>query len=183
MIVWLASYPRSGNTFLRVLLKNVFRLDTYSIYGDKADIAADQKTAEVVGHKLLPDDFSVDAARQSEELYLIKTHDYPVNERDRAIYLMRDGRECSLSFAKHEQDFGQRYKSLMDVIYGNVVFGSWGQHISHWSPGSRDNTLLIKFEEMINDPWSFVEEIAAFIQVDPAGASIPTFEELNKVNS
>ena len=30
MIVWLASYPRSGNTLTRTIFKNVFDIDTYS---------------------------------------------------------------------------------------------------------------------------------------------------------
>ena len=32
MIVWLASYPRSGNTFLRVVLHNVYGVATYVRY-------------------------------------------------------------------------------------------------------------------------------------------------------
>ena len=30
--IWLASYPRSGNTFLRIILQSVFDLPSYSAY-------------------------------------------------------------------------------------------------------------------------------------------------------
>ena len=39
MIVWLASYPRSGNTFLRVVLHNVYGVSTYSVYEDNDPVA------------------------------------------------------------------------------------------------------------------------------------------------
>ncbi len=52
MIVWLASYPRSGNTFFRVILNSIFDIKTYSIYDDKGDIGADEKTSETVGHEI-----------------------------------------------------------------------------------------------------------------------------------
>jgi hypothetical protein len=37
MIVWLASYPRSGNTFVRTLLHSAFGLESYSLHCDEGD--------------------------------------------------------------------------------------------------------------------------------------------------
>ena len=92
MIIWLASYPRSGNTYFRVLLNTIFGVKTYSIHNDTHDIAADQSTVEIVGHEHLPEDFDLDRARLSNSIYVIKTHAPPQNETDMAIYLVRDGR-------------------------------------------------------------------------------------------
>ena len=75
MIVWLASYPRSGNTFFRVVLNSVFNIKTYSIYNDTSDIGADEKTSEIVGHQFLPEDFNLNDARASDTIYYIKTHE------------------------------------------------------------------------------------------------------------
>jgi len=33
-MIWLASYPRSGNTLLRVILKHCFGLSSQSVYHD-----------------------------------------------------------------------------------------------------------------------------------------------------
>ena len=38
MIVWLASYPRSGNTFFRILLHHLYRLPTYSGFKSGDDL-------------------------------------------------------------------------------------------------------------------------------------------------
>jgi len=182
MIIWLASYPRSGNTFLRVVLNSVFGLKTYSIYGDANDIAADNRTADVVGHEQLPADFDIDRAREAEALYLIKTHDYPPNSSDRAIYLVRDGREVMLSYLKYEDEFRDPHTSLMDVIYGNVPFGSWSRHLEIWNPDERQDTLLVRFEDLVDKPQEAIEHLSGFLGIMPTGGSVPTFAELHAIN-
>ena len=182
MIVWLASYPRSGNTFLRVILKSVFGLNSCSIYDDTRDIAADGDTADVVGHEALPEDFSLDEARSGDELFLIKTHEPPPNTEDKAIYLVRDGRETSVSYTRYLQNYGDSDTQLIDVIYGNVPYGTWGQHIEAWQPTTRPNTLLIKFEELVDAPDKFIKPISEFLEISSEGQDIPSFEELKKVN-
>ncbi len=50
MIVWLASYPRSGNTFLRLVLHRLFGVPTYSVYEDD-DPVAQRVGPELVGYR------------------------------------------------------------------------------------------------------------------------------------
>ena len=53
MIVWLASYPRSGNTFLRMVLHFVYGQKTYSLYNDpllERDAVALAKARHVAPH-------------------------------------------------------------------------------------------------------------------------------------
>lgn len=182
MIIWLASYPRSGNTFLRILLNQVFSLQNYSLYNDHSDIAADSQTAELVGHALLPENFSIDRARRDEKLYVIKTHDLPVNAEDKVIYLLRDGRESSLSYLNYLQSYGFPETTLLDVIYGNVFFGSWGDHVEAWTRTNPENFLLIKFEELIREPGNFIETIAGFIHRQPKQEKLPEFSTLQSIN-
>ena len=185
MIVWLASYPRSGNTFFRVILNSIFDIKTHSIYDDKGDIGADEKTSDVVGHKFLPKNFNIEKARESAKIFYIKTHellDNRVDDKDKVIYLIRDGRESTLSFTKHQNTYSNQNKSLTDTIYGNTFIGGWGEHVSSWNPKKRNNTLLIKFEELINEPISFIKTLATFLDIKPIGDTIPSFEELKKIN-
>jgi len=185
MIVWLASYPRSGNTFFRVILNSVFDIKTYSIYDDKGDIGADEKTSKVVGHEFLPENFDIQKARDEEKTYYIKTHellDNRVDDNDKVIYLIRDGRESTLSFTKHQNTFDNQKKKIIDTIYGNIVLGSWGEHVNSWNPKYRDNTLLIKFENLIKEPIEYIGLLAEFLQIESLGGRIPTFEELKRIN-
>ena len=185
MIVWLASYPRSGNTYFRVLLNSIFNIKTYSIYDDKYDIGADADTSKVVGHEFLPENFSLEQARTSEQLYYIKTHellDNRVADEDKVIYLIRDGRESSLSFAKYQQQFGDKNATLNDILYGNSFIGSWGEHVTSWNPTARANTLLVKFEKLTKEPHKFIEALSSFLDINPINNKIPSFEELKSIN-
>jgi DNA repair exonuclease SbcCD ATPase subunit len=185
MIVWLASYPRSGNTFFRVILNSIFGIKTYSIYNDRSDIGADEDTSKVVGHEFLPQDFDIQKAREEKKVYYIKTHerlDSRVDENDKVIYLIRDGREATLSFTKHQNMFSHQNKKLIDTIYGNTFIGTWGEHVSSWNPKNRENTLLIKFEELTKEPVKFIKTLSLFLDIKPIGDSIPSFEELKKIN-
>ena len=182
MIVWLASYPRSGNTFFRVILNSVFDIKTYSIYDDRGDIGADEKTSEIVGHEFLPKDFDLEKARDEEKTYYIKTHGKPLNNEDKVIYLIRDGRESTLSNMVHQNSFYNKNYTLKDAIFGNIDMGSWGNHISEWNPKKRDKTLLINFEELIDTPLKYIKRISEFLNIEPVGGSIPTFKELQEIN-
>jgi len=182
MIIWLASYPRSGNTFLRVVLKSVFGLETYSIYDDKSDIAKDAATQEIVGHKMLPADFDLESARNSEQLYIIKTHEHSQNPDDKVIYLIRDGRESAVSYLNYIRSFHNQDCKVEDVLYGNVPFGTWAEHIRSWKPGNTENSLLLKFEEFTSSPQSFLEQLSNFLNAAEQGQEIPAFEDLHRVN-
>lgn len=185
MIVWIASYPRSGNTFFRVILNSVFDIKTYSIYDDKSDIGADEKTSMVVGHELLPLDFNIQKARSEEKTYYIKTHellDKRVCQNDKVVYLIRDGRESTLSYTKFENTFSSQSKKTMDTIKGDLYFGGWGDHVKSWSPRKRKNTFLIKFEDLVKDPSLFIEKISNFLNKKTSNKYIPTFKELQQIN-
>jgi len=182
MIIWLASYPRSGNTFLRVVLKSAFGLETYSIYGDRSDIAKDPATTAVVGHQILPEEFDFDAARDSEERYLIKTHELPRDTTDKVIYLIRDGRESTVSYLNYIRSFHNPECHIDDVLFGNVPFGSWAEHVKSWSPQNSDTMLMLKFEELTANPLAFLKQLSDFIGAEEQGRNIPDFAELHKVN-
>ena len=53
MIVWIASFPRSGNTFMRIAIHNILGCDTYSIYNDAYDIAINKELSAIAGHSML----------------------------------------------------------------------------------------------------------------------------------
>jgi hypothetical protein len=185
MIVWIASYPRSGSTFIRVILNSIFNIKTHSIYDDKFDIGADGKTSKVVGHEFLPDDFDVQKIRADKEPFYLKTHELPdsrISESDKVIYLIRDGRDSVLSFTKYLNTFFMKDKGTIDVINGDTVVGAWGDHVAAWNPKEKSNTLLIRFERLVQNPSSFIEKIGDFLNLKPNSGTIPTFSELHEIN-
>ncbi|MEZ6001556.1 sulfotransferase domain-containing protein [Hyphomonas sp.] len=183
MIVWLASYPRSGNTFLRVLLKSCFGLGSYSQYNDRQDIADDPELAEAVGHLTYEgswDDF-YKKARDSDELYLIKTH-HPPSDDSGAIYIAREPRAALVSYHKYMKSFTKLDLTPAETILGATAFGSWGEHYNAWKPKSRKKTLLLHFEEMTKDPLEAADEIQKFLDMGKVREKLPTFEELQEIS-
>ncbi len=128
-LVWLASYPRSGNTMLRIILNHNFGLNSSSIHGnDPNDIGKISEVAAVVGQedidwsflgkhflKLQPEDYKLmDPFRYGcSSLNLVKTHSsyHHGFSQDRVIYIYRDGRAALRSHASYQNKFRKRSES------------------------------------------------------------------------
>ena len=90
MIVWIASFPRSGNTFLRIVLNRLYGVRTSVAYD--FDGVADRLGPSLVGFEERPGTFA--AMRESPGVHLVKTHqprDEQLVNGDKAICLVRDG--------------------------------------------------------------------------------------------
>ena len=68
MVVWIASYPRSGNTLFRMLLRYRFGASTFSVFDDPLFFAG--SGARVIGHESLPD--SPDELAERAELFFVR---------------------------------------------------------------------------------------------------------------
>ncbi|NKC34608.1 SMP-30/gluconolactonase/LRE family protein [Falsiroseomonas selenitidurans] len=138
VIVWLASFPRSGNTLLRRRLREIFGLSTRSVYDDPSDIGATPERAALTGHLRHGESSAafVARARASEETSLVKTHELPDPADDSpVIYVVRDGRSAVVSYWYYLAQVLPRARKdrlLQEVMAGLVRFGSWSAHVEAW---------------------------------------------------
>lgn len=185
MIVWLASYPRSGNTFFRTILKSVFGYSTYSIYNDNYDINKNPLLKNVTGHETLASG-DLERFRKSDNYYFVKTHNLPTAEQlgDKIIYLVRDGRSSTLSFRNYLQKFSTVASRLTvnDIVNGVHDFGSWHGHVRAWQAIDQRNTIVIPFEKLIEDATEFIREVAKLVGKEAKSDFIHSFEQLNKID-
>ena len=163
LITWLASYPRSGNTLLRIVLNFCFGQFSHSIYTDAE--FNDPAIRHVVGHEAIGPDprrFLREAHLRKGTIY-VKTHELPGMDDHPAIYVLRDGRSSVISHYHFLKDILHRDVTLTDVIAGK--FGtSWSQHVNAWTTSSRSNMLVVRFEDMnIGNPIT-LERISKFIR-------------------
>ncbi|NGO52243.1 sulfotransferase domain-containing protein, partial [Allomesorhizobium camelthorni] len=180
MIIWLASYPRSGNTLIRLLVSQALGLRTYSQYNDRNDLGADPDVAATVGHVSYEGKWSAfyKQARAGDDLHLVKTHDYPRDE-EKAIYVLRDGRSSIVSYRHYIESFGGQAVSLAQTILGAVPFGGWSDHVKAWRPLQRPNTLFLKYEDIVANREGAIAEIARFLGLEVAGSAVSQFDELH----
>jgi hypothetical protein len=180
MIVWLASYPRSGNLLTRQILARAFGCLSASEYPE----GGDELAAQLGVTFRLPYDGSAEdliaAARASPDRVFIKTHGPPRDDSP-AIYILRDGRAAVVSYRHFLGDSeGLHDLSLAQVIRGEVGFGSWSGHLDAWSPLLRPRTLVLRFETLRRQPQDAIAAIERFIARPATAAWVNPFERLQR---
>lgn len=195
MIVWLASYPRSGNTFLRIVLSRLYGAPTYSIYDDD-DPVAQRVGPSLVGYRPKPERAVMS---DSAEVYFTKTHKRRKGDGYRAIYLVRDGRDAVVSHAHLRLSQQQAVDSDSQATFetflreeitrpyleGQPSSGTWGGNVLSWLGAVEASVALLRYEDLIVDPRGSVERAVSSLLpelVPSADAVIPTFSELHSVD-
>jgi Sulfotransferase domain len=181
MKVWLASYPRSGNTFLRIVLNNVFGLRSASLYkGETAVFNEIADAASVIGHdeKNSGDAQDVD---EPEGLRLVKTHGKPTDD-SQSIYIVRDGRTTLVSYYHYYKSYVDEQTRFEDVITGKHWPGSWSEHFDAWNPSKRERTLLVRYEDLRDRNDETCQKIGNFLQKQPLRKFDIAFSELQTLN-
>jgi len=178
--VWIASYPRSGNTFLRIILRDAFRLSSYSLYYVEGDTHHDPSAEALEQAPLLPRNWKGSLVSDpAAPLILIKTHD-PPSDQSLAIFIARDGRAAIHSYYHYHEKYAFEQPSLTEIIAGACQFGSWSEHYRAWRPKSRPNTLLILYDDLVANPQAVIQALAGFLNLTPAKACLPEFHELQR---
>lgn len=163
--VFYAAYPKSGSTWARFVLFEVltgmpagFRQTNTLMPG----IIGSQKNAL----RLLPG-----GGR------LIATHEDYQKEYRKAIYVTRDPRDCVLAEYAFYTVLDYYHDSLDRFIDSFLLtkncsvygYGPWQRHISTWldSPiAGTENLLVLRFEDLREDPASGFAKMVKFLGVD-----------------
>jgi hypothetical protein len=158
--VLLASYPKSGNTWVRFMLGQLLagREVTWDDLGDFVPMV--NRTRHSTGHL-------ASGGR------LVKTHDqrlraYRTPGR-RAVYLVRDGRDVAVSYYHHqirEGTFVGEFDGFLERFLAGRVdrFGTWSDHVKSWTGGEGPPSLLrMRYEDVLADPSASLAEICSFI--------------------
>lgn len=192
MLIWLASYPRSGNTFFRIVLHHLFGLPTYSVYDDDDPVAL-RVGPELVGYRPRPTDR--EGMASSSDLFIIKTHKRRKADGYRAIYLVRDGRDAVVSQARLcasqsgvvGEPFDQvlREQILRPWNPAEPSSGSWGGNVLSWINADAPETVIVRYEDLIAAPRDVVVRVVQSLcpeLVPIEGEIVPDFSELHSID-
>jgi len=155
--VFLVSYPKSGNTWLRFLIGN---------YLSKGEMDFSN------GHIYMPDIHY--NPEQIEKIVFhprfIKSHFSFKPEYKNVIYLVRDGREVAVSLyyflvkmkvLKKDIEFSDYLENYFYT--GKTPFGHWNKHIFSWLRDNKpQNLMVVKYEDLIADTMNEFEKIINF---------------------
>jgi hypothetical protein len=172
-IIWLASYPKSGNTFLRLLLYRYIYADTI-----------DTKKIE----KIIPDLHKLLSNRKKLNLnltgsVLAKTHflfsdQHPYKKSTAGfIYIIRNPRDVLLSNARYLgfyqnrdslQSFAETFIKNMGVPrWQSMKMGTYPEHFSSWlSSVNQFPHIFIKYEELRTYPDKVLADVIKFLGLE-----------------
>ena len=194
MIIWIASYPKSGNTYVRSFLSAYY----YSKKGKfDFNLLLNINQFPSLRYSDIKSYTYVDAAKNwinnqkkffnKEQLFFLKTHNsleeyfgYKFTnslETLGAIYLVRDPRNIITSMCNHfSMNFNEAYNRMIDQNaslsrkdedgdLSNFSFlGSWSNHYRSWKNNFEFKTLIIKYEDFEKDAYNEFWKILTFIE-------------------
>ncbi|HYI45598.1 MAG TPA: sulfotransferase domain-containing protein [Actinomycetota bacterium] len=195
VIAWLASYPRSGSTLFRMILRKRHGLMTHSVYDDP-DLTQ-MGAASTVGHAGRA---PIEKLMSSSRSHLVKTHRLPEDALP-AVYIVRDGRDVCVSFAHYrvaapnltpEKRANRTPPSfeecLRQVIVGDPVYGRWSHHVDGWMDPARGGSVqLVRYEDLVSSPEAVVTEALKAVGMRRSRIGslrrrpLPSFEDLNRM--
>jgi hypothetical protein len=168
---FLASYPRSGSTWLRFILFEV-------LSGEDAGFRKiEQRLPEIHVHRGIPPILP-------EGGRLIKTHEQYRKEYKKAVLLVRDVRDVFLSvYAAYGAlgmapivSKGDIDSFLLSFLEGRALqMGSWQEHSRSWleSPLAKDgNLMVIRYEDLRKNPEQMVAQLLQFVGITPDPVAI-----------
>lgn len=163
--VFLASYPRSGNTWLRFVLSEA--LTGKSIDFDNVD----NFIPELKWHR-----GAVPILENHGRL--IKTHERWRQEYRKAIYIIRDVRDVALSQFARSAQLGivdpNLDEFLLAFLEGRAQahpYGAWAPHLRAWLDGplaQEGKLLVVKFEDLRRKPEEQLTRMLEFVH-GPSG--------------
>jgi hypothetical protein len=170
MIVWLASYPRSGNTLLRTVLRQTMDLHSLPERTEWQRMIREgtpPTETDMVFGEIHPDrsweEFYA-PAKSSNEVHLVKTHEPPMDDQN-AIYVVRNGRKAIYSYLKfHQSHLPQVGRDLFDLVTGHDFYGDWTSHYRAWHQGAGNGArLVVRYEELCSATPTLLRRLAAFV--------------------
>jgi len=164
---YIASYPRSGNTWLRFVLAEL-------LTGEPVDFIGVDRVSPPVGTQ------TEDARLLTTGGRLVKTHEPYRPLYTKALYLIRDPRDVVISWYSLLNDDPRSLNGfdafLDDFVAGRVAgYGSWQDHVRGWLDAARTHPGAIRvdrFEDMRADLHGFVARACALLDIDADDARI-----------
>jgi hypothetical protein len=178
MIVWVASVPRSGNSFFRSMLYKYYGINTYSVNQDRF---TGDSCKRFIGQLDLP--ASITQLDKNKE-WVIKTHARPskLAQPCKSVYIVRDVRDVLVSRAKYRANKSRSlwYDELRQLVEEGT---NWHEHVAD---GLEHADAVVTYEDLHNHPFGAVQDAVVKLGVDwtplDKPIHIPSFDELKVMN-
>jgi len=179
--LFIASYPKSGTTWLQAVCFSLLRLDKASKELELEHISEYAPFLEVdrsweAREPSLKSKYNEAHKRLGRRMF--NTHVLPEHLPDKGlvIYIVRDPRDVCLSFFHHlsnqiedgGEDFGSFENFTKLWLSGDLPYSKWVDHLVTWkdyidSSQSGGRVLLLRYEDMVKDLGGEMNKIASHL--------------------
>jgi hypothetical protein len=159
---YLVSYPRSGNTLLREYFSILQGRPQLSVYEGDIVNSASAALTQALDH-----------------VEIVKSHQMPVGD-GAMIYLVRDGRNATLSFLYMAFLFGGHQYSEVTEVYDGLrhldkAEACWADHVAQaFRQSETRQTLFVRYEDLICTTEVALAQMARFLNAE---VSVEVFGE------
>jgi len=192
LIIWLASYPKSGNTWVRSflssyyhskegefdfrLLENIEQYPKKKFFNNKIEKPGDISKYWLSSQQFIADQKKIKIFKTHNSLHSINGYNFTDEKFTLgAVYIVRDPRNILTSLKNH---FTLSYEDALDFmlnekkyIYDNREVGyadfhflsSWSNHYKSWLTNKSFKTIVIKYEDLENKTYETFKKLVVFI--------------------
>lgn len=177
--VFLCSYPKSGNTWLRFLIAQLM-----STRNDIHPHTIDE---------LVPDVYMAnEKANALTTPRMLKTHHALFKSYPKTIYIVRDVRDVMLSYYHYQKALGVFKGSLSEfIVVADQLhpFGTWAAHVQAalaFQQQYPKRIMIIRYEDLQQNPEEELKKLIVFSGIQPVRSiqeaiELSTFNRLRKL--
>jgi len=171
---YLCSFPRSGNTWIRLLLMDLLNaeaLDASPVF------TSNFKGVASARHEVIP----ATVLAEQEHRHIVKSHGKWDNCAPGMpiVYLLRDGRDAMYSYyhfnlehrgySESWDSYFERHVVQRKMIYPREIYldswmGNWSENVNSYL--NKDNVLIIQYEQLRQDALFSIKKILQFLNID-----------------
>jgi hypothetical protein len=157
--VFVTSYPKSGNTWVRLLLTEVL-----------AD-ADEQGSGWERHHRVVPDLYrNREWADATSRPRYMKTHEAWFDLYPQCLYIVRDGRDTMVSYYHYLQGFRDNIDSFSRFLRNQAKWPTdWHVHVERAIAAAAerpDDFLIVRFEDLKTDDVAELRRMVSFCNID-----------------
>jgi Sulfotransferase domain len=178
--VFLTSYPRSGNTWMRFLVGNL--------------VHQNEPVTFLNLERLLPDMYlhSDREMRAMSRPRVLKSHECFDPRYKRIVYIVRDPRDVAVSNYFWELKKGsfpdgfpmEKFVPLWIAAQYWPRLGNWGDHVASWLSTRRGHAefVLLRYEDLMAQPEAELAKVASLLEIDPTPERLGRAVELSSAD-
>jgi hypothetical protein len=165
--IFLVSYPKSGNTWVRILLANILNNNPTNIINLKnvGNFVPDSHIKNQRNNII-----NLESGFNQFNVKIVKSHDRfnSFYRNKKVIYVTRNAKNVLPSYYYYLSSRRKEEVNISDIYSGKIShsFGSWYNHLRNWIKKANNNILFISYEDLKTNTNMELVKICNFIGLE-----------------